>query len=323
VRGRVELAEHVGVRVALDGDPQRGRPARPREPERLHLFHDEAELIVERLDDGLAARSRHVQVRRPASSVPHREDIVRSEQAEGGQREGDPQDDPGEDVGRMVLREVQPGQPGEQEHHADRPLAERAWPAGGHERVDGTDQESAQQGHREGRHREAGPRADDLHPVGAWPLQQAGHPARDHDDDHVHAHPDEQVPPPADDHQDDQIGDPQPLQGPWCRRKAENMRYSGQPGCAEVGDRLQHRGVRHVDEGHPARRDHDDPRQHDECAEPQPPLAGGVQMAGQGRRLTGGTAAPAHALDRGRSRTRGRDGGPRAGRRLRQRCHTG
>ena len=35
VRGRVELAEDVGVRVALDGDPQRRRPARPGQPERL------------------------------------------------------------------------------------------------------------------------------------------------------------------------------------------------------------------------------------------------------------------------------------------------
>ena len=94
VRGRVELAEHVRVRVALDGDPQRRRASRPGQPERLDLAADQPELVLQRPDDGVATGARHVQVRRPSAAVAHGVDVVGGEQPEGRQRDGDAEDRP-------------------------------------------------------------------------------------------------------------------------------------------------------------------------------------------------------------------------------------
>ena len=74
---RVELPEQVGVGVALDAEPQRGRAARPFEPDRLDVEHREPELILHRLPDGLAAPAADVEVRGLAPAVGDREDLVR------------------------------------------------------------------------------------------------------------------------------------------------------------------------------------------------------------------------------------------------------
>ena len=59
---RVELGEQVRVGVAGDAEPQRGRAARPVEADRLDVEHREAELVLHRLADGLAAPTADIEV---------------------------------------------------------------------------------------------------------------------------------------------------------------------------------------------------------------------------------------------------------------------
>ena len=64
-----------------------------------------------------------VEVRRPPAPVGHREDVVGGQQPERRQRDGDAEDDAGDDVGRVVLGQVEPGERGDGQQRADHPLA--------------------------------------------------------------------------------------------------------------------------------------------------------------------------------------------------------
>ena len=85
-------------------------PADPASPNGLTSSADQAELVLQRPEDGLAAGAADVQVGRPAPPVADREDLVGGQQPERRQRDGDPEDDAGDDVGRVVLGQVEPGQ---------------------------------------------------------------------------------------------------------------------------------------------------------------------------------------------------------------------
>ena len=88
--------------------------------------------------------------------------------------------------------------------------------------------------------------------------------------------------------------------------------------CVSLG--LEHPRIGHVEHGDAAGRPHDDPGDDDGAAERQPPLARGVEVPGERRRLTGGTAAAPDVPDR----RRGRSGhSPHRGHRLRWRRHAG
>ena len=181
VGGRVELAEDVallvlGVAVGLDGDLQRRRAARPGQPERLRRrwrarpsWSCSARMMAS------PAIARHVEVRGPAAAVAHGVDGVGGEQPERGQRRGDAEDDAGQDAGRVVLREVEPGQRGDHEQPADRPLADGPPPARpGRGSTTRADQEGASTVIGSEGIEKPDQRAEDLDLVGPGPLQRVG-----------------------------------------------------------------------------------------------------------------------------------------------------
>ena len=86
VGARVELAEQVRRRRAFHPEAQRRRAGRPAQPHRLDLGHGQAELVLDRLADGLTALAADVEVGGPSAAVRHREDLAGREVAKGGQR---------------------------------------------------------------------------------------------------------------------------------------------------------------------------------------------------------------------------------------------
>ena len=89
VAHRVELPEEVGVGIAGDADAQRRRAARAGESERLDLDHGQAELVLDRVTDRLAPTPADVEVRGLALAVGDREHLVRGEEPERVDEEGD------------------------------------------------------------------------------------------------------------------------------------------------------------------------------------------------------------------------------------------
>ena len=90
VAAGVQLAEQDGVGVALDLDAQGGGAGRAGQPERLDFFHGQAQLILQRPPDRLAAGPADVQVGAAATVVADGEDLVGGEPAEGEQWDGHP-----------------------------------------------------------------------------------------------------------------------------------------------------------------------------------------------------------------------------------------
>ena len=86
---RVELPEQVRVGIAGDPQPQRGRPAGTGEPDRLAVDDGEPELVLYGLADRCPAASRDVEMGGLAAPVGDREELVRGEEAERQQRDGD------------------------------------------------------------------------------------------------------------------------------------------------------------------------------------------------------------------------------------------
>ena len=118
----VQLAEQLSGRVPLDGDPQRGGAGRAREPERLDLGDGQAELVLQ--PGRIAAPGAgDVQVGGAAAAVADREDLVGGEQAEQGERDGDPDGRTDQDVGRGLGTKRDASQPGQCHHPSCRQLA--------------------------------------------------------------------------------------------------------------------------------------------------------------------------------------------------------
>ena len=107
---RVELPEQVRVGIAGDPQPQRRRSAGTGEPDGLAVDDGEAELVLHGLADRCPAAPRDVEVGGLAAPVGDREELVRREEAERQQRDGDADGDPGEDVEGMVDAEVEAGE---------------------------------------------------------------------------------------------------------------------------------------------------------------------------------------------------------------------
>ena len=104
VGARVELAEQVRRRRAFHPEAQRRRAGRPAQPHGQDLGHGQAELVLDRLADGLTARAADVEVRGPPPAVRHREDLARREVAKGGHREADADEDADHDRARASRR---------------------------------------------------------------------------------------------------------------------------------------------------------------------------------------------------------------------------
>ena len=129
VRERVQLGEHVALAfglLGLDADAQRRGTTRPLEVEGFDGRREQTQLVLQRPDDRLAPGTRDVEMRRPSPPVRDREDVVRCQQAERRQGHGDAQDGARDDVGRVVLGQVEAGQRGDREDAADHPLADGA-----------------------------------------------------------------------------------------------------------------------------------------------------------------------------------------------------
>ncbi len=84
---RVELAEQVRVGIARDPQPQRCRSARAFEPDRLDVEDREAELVLHRVPDRLAARPPTSRCAVLPAAVRDREHLVRREEAERVERD--------------------------------------------------------------------------------------------------------------------------------------------------------------------------------------------------------------------------------------------
>ena len=88
-------------------DAQRRRAARPGQPDRLDVDHGDAELVLDRAADRLAPPPADVEVRGLAPAVRDREHLVRREEAERVERDGDGERHADEDVEGVVDAEVQ------------------------------------------------------------------------------------------------------------------------------------------------------------------------------------------------------------------------
>ena len=123
VGARVELAEQVRRRRAFHPEAQRRRAGRLAQPHGLDLGHGQAELVLDRLADGLTALAADVEVRGPPPAVRHGEDLARREEAKGGHREADADEDADHDRARRVDAEMEAGQRDERDDDRDRPTS--------------------------------------------------------------------------------------------------------------------------------------------------------------------------------------------------------
>jgi len=102
VAAGVQLGEQVAGRVALQGDPQRGRPGGAGQPERLDLLDLQTELLLQATPDRGPSGPADVQVGAAAPAVGDREDLVGGQQAEQDEWDRDPGGHADQHVGRRV-----------------------------------------------------------------------------------------------------------------------------------------------------------------------------------------------------------------------------
>ena len=130
---RVQLGEQVPAVLVLGrghGHPERRRASRALQPDRFDRDDVQAELVLHRADDRLAAASADVEVRGLPAPVRDGEDVVRREPSERRQPGGDAEDRAEAGAGRLVDREVHPGEPDDAEDDPDRPFRLEAMCAG-------------------------------------------------------------------------------------------------------------------------------------------------------------------------------------------------
>jgi hypothetical protein len=202
VSGGVDLAEQVPVELG-HAHPERARPARARQPERLDLGHREAELVADRRDDCLAPRAPEIQVRGlPAVRVGHGEDVLRDEERERESHRDPPQQHRVHRVDRVVRRKEQPRQHDQARERERTRLREPAGPTGRGQHHGRPEQRHRERGHRqrwEARRRVA---RQDRHALGRRPLDGQDRVQEvDHD---VERQERDQVAPPGEERRDDE-----------------------------------------------------------------------------------------------------------------------
>jgi hypothetical protein len=144
----VQLAEQDRARVALELDLQRGGAGRAGQPERLDLLDLQAQLLLQRLADGLAAGPADVQVGAAAAAVADREDLARRKPAERQQRDGHPDHRRDQHVAGGVHPQVHAGQRQQCDQTGGDPLAGLPPTAFRHQAVEHGDQDRGQVGDR-------------------------------------------------------------------------------------------------------------------------------------------------------------------------------
>ena len=126
VAAGVQLAEQLSGRVALDGDAQWGGAGRAGQAEGRDLGDGQAELVLQPVADGGSPPAGDVQVGGPAAAVADREDLVGGEQAEQGERDGDPDGGADQHVGRGLGAQRDTSQPGQRHHPGRHPACPAA-----------------------------------------------------------------------------------------------------------------------------------------------------------------------------------------------------
>jgi hypothetical protein len=222
VAARVQLAEQVGRRVADQGDLDRGGAGRAGQAERLDVGDLEAELVRERLADGLAAGAADVEVGAAPAPVPDREDRVRGEQPERQQRQGDAEHDTDQDVGGRVGAEGDPAERGQRHQHGRGELAPVPPSALGDQRVQHDHQERGEHGDLHRRHRPAAPPDPDRDAERARTLgDRAEDGLNDHADDVGRDQSHDEVAQPLQHQQGNDEAEPEGVQHPPRRERGE------------------------------------------------------------------------------------------------------
>jgi len=236
----VELAEQVGVGIALDRDTHGRRACRAGQPEGLDLGHDEAELVGERLADRDPPGAADVEVRGAAPPVADREDRVGSDEPEGEQRDRHAESGAEEHVGRRVRTEVDPRHPRHGDDPDRCPFPGVAPAAFRDQSVEQGDQGCGQEGDLDRRQRVAVPAHLDADPERPGPLergrQQDGRVERHVDDDEV----DDQV---AEALEHQQRNEDAPGERPDRPPAPEDRGVAGrtgEPGAAQPGEPPHH-----------------------------------------------------------------------------------
>ena len=243
----IQLAEQLPGRIAADLDAQRGRAGRPGQPERLHVLHDQAELILQGPPDRLPAGPADVQVGAAAPPVGDWVDLVGGEPAEQQQREGHPDAHPDQQIGGGVDAQRHPGQGDQGDQPGHQPLAEITPATLRHQRVQHRHQARGEVGDLHRRHRPATPAGLELHPERARPPSDHAQDNREkapelHDDP-----PDDQVPQAAQDQQHQQQAVGQRPQHPPGGDAGQAPQGRHQPRPDQAGQPAHHRVIHHGD----------------------------------------------------------------------------
>ena len=136
---RVELPEHVPVRVAGETQPQRRRPAGRGEADGAYVDDRDTELLLDGLAQCLAAPPADVEVGGLATVVGDGHDVVGREVAEADQWDRHTEGDTDEHVERVVDAEVDAGADGGKDHERTDALADPAGAAWHHSHVQDAD----------------------------------------------------------------------------------------------------------------------------------------------------------------------------------------
>ena len=305
---RVELAEHIpGVTGSvLDLDPQRGRPGRARQPERLDLDHGQPELVGQRIADRLATAPAHIQVSAAATPVNDREDLAGHKQPVRSDRDRHTDHRTDQHIGRSVDAQAHPGQRERRDQARRDPLAELPPAARRDQRVQHPDQGRGENRHRPRRHRPAGPAAAQIHPKRPRAVHRR-QPDR---------HQDRQERPNEHDQMAETPQHQQRHQNPPAHNADHGSRTSGghnrlhQTGQArqvQPGQPAHHRVIPHRDrhaQAAPGRAKHNLGQRDKHHRRGHPPQAGAMNATRQRWRLTGGTPPPTRPPDIRRTRDR-------------------
>ena len=232
---------------------------------------------------------------RSGPPVTDREDLGRSEQAEGHERDRDADQHADEDVDRRLHPERHPAHRHQRQQPGSDPLPEVAPAPLRHQRVQDHDDDGGQHTQPQRGQRPSLPVAAQLDPERTWPPHHADHPEVHLRGQDPGDQKDDQVPEPP---QHQQCNHDAPQQGGQeqqtarCRQHADGrsvarQRRSRQP----PHDRVVDHGQSDCCPAPPAPEQHDRQQRH-RARGHQPPRAAGADVAGQRRRLAGRSRRP-------------------------------